>query len=29
LLEAALLEVEPLEIVEPATEGSAEESSEE
>ena len=29
LLEAALLEVEPLEIAEPATEGSAEESSEE
>ena len=29
LLEAALLEVEPLEIVEPATEGSADESSEE
>ena len=29
VLEAALLEVEPLEIVEPATEGSAEESSEE
>lgn len=29
LLEAALLEVEPLEILEPATEGSAEESSEE
>ena len=29
LLEAALLEVEPLEIVEPVTEGSAEESSEE
>lgn len=28
LLEAALLEVEPLEILEPATEGSAEESSE-
>lgn len=29
LLEAALLEVEPLEILEPATEGSAEESSDE
>ena len=29
LLEAALLEVEPLEILEPATEGAAEESSEE